>query len=460
MPSAYVVQTQIISLGDRPFAAEKAVRRPFRGIIGSKNCFDEMKDAILSTRMPGRMPPQPFVKQLGAVCFSVESLRLYSSSPIENLPNHELEKADEVWGVGWQEATGQVLNNLFKYMLEIDDVFGYDAALKDQRMNHLFFEVWRPLFLKASVNGRTVADGRVFVHLYPSGYVVLHLAIALKAPNDGSTGELANFLKETYPNSSHTTWRWSSSLASGSLSHIVRLIRQNVMQSLFASPPDDVHDSDWHYALRVRTERPAEALAEALFSGEFESEEIGVFPHHPGAPVRDKYSIDFWLNERDPFGEHVLTSRRGLIYLFSPARMRKSMLINFWKAHSIYEFILVKNQIYGDYAEFLRSSLVELKAFRRSIVRKLTQDDLLDLSVYDFRMPVYLLALDRHTKTLPSYYRWIYASISAGAGFDGRRARAKELVSEWEEEVDKWEPALSLLWKKLFSPLRTLLIKN
>jgi len=90
-------------------------------------------------------------------------------------------------------------------------------------------------------------------------------------------------------------------------------------------------------------------------------------------------------------------------------------------------------------------------------VRKLAREDIHRLSVYRSEVPHYLLALDTHTRSAPPFYRLIYSSISGGIGFDERRKKVKELVREWEEEVEQWEHSLALLWKTVIAPLRSLL---
>jgi hypothetical protein len=312
--------------------------------------------------------------------------------------------------------------------------FGYDPSLKDQRMNHLFFELARPLALRAvSPTGRVQAVGKVFVHIYPSGYVVLSLAIALGQQNLKNLERAHRAIRETSPWRSDGRWVWSSRTAGRDLAGMAKRVRESIYHSLFAERPPSIHEGRWSTALRLVTDLEAEEVTPMLFKGGYELLTLG---------MGDTY---------------LLSARPGIICGIESFRHKRPALRLFWEIMRIYEFVMLKNSIYDQYRDFLRTEITSLREFRLSALHKIKEEDLLRFSVYDASIPRYLLALDKHTRGLSAYQRRIYSSISRGTGFDERRDKVKELVKEWEEEVAKWEHGLSVLWKKVISPLRALL---
>ncbi|MBA7490299.1 hypothetical protein ES702_00836 [subsurface metagenome] len=393
--SAYVVQTQVISMSNRPFHAGKELRPIFRPIFNSSNCFDDMRDSKLyDWRHKDELPSKPFIRNLGQICFNV-----------------------------------------------IREEFSeYDPRLEDQRMNHLHFELRKPLFLKATFDGQTQADGKAFIHFYPSGYIVIHLAIALKQQqNLQSLNSLHQAIRETRPMRSDSRWIWSSRLGTGKLPKIVELIRENIYQSLYTNFSTSNKHNHWHSALKLITTYDAKRVANRFFKGKYDL--FNLWPH----------------GHSDYSDEYLLSSKQGVACGLSPYRSRHSALRFFWRISDLYEFVILKSHIYDDYAEFLRSEIANLKDFRLSTLRKLTREDMSQFSVYDPQIPQYFAALDRHIRSAKPFYRRIYSSISSGTGFDEHREKVKKLVNEWEAEVKQWEHGLSVLWKKVISPLRSIL---
>src|SRR4030095_3146342 len=120
--------------------------------------------------------------------------------------------------------------------------------------------------------------------------------------------------------------------------------------------------------------------------------------------------------------------------------------------------VILKNQIYENYAEFFRREIISLKGFRLSVTRKLTKEDAKRLSVYDPKIHVYLYTLDKHIRTVSHFkpfYGKVYSVLSNGAGFDIRREKVKELLAEWVHEVELWEHGGVIVWKKVIAPIRT-----
>jgi len=445
--SSYVVQTQVISMSDRPFLTGKELRPIFRPIFNSSNCFADMRDSILYDWWPKDelLSSKPFIRNLGQICFNTRSACFADEWGQEMFGKFLVGKKKNGDPDPWEEL-------LQEEGISREEFFGYDPRLEDQRMNHLYFELRKPLFLKATFDGQTQADGKVFIHFYPSGYIVIHLAIALKQQqNLQSLDSLHEAIRETRPMRSDSRWIWSSRLGTGKLPKIVELIRENIYQSLYTNFSISNKHNHWHSALKLITTYDAKRVANRFFKGEYDL-------FNPGPYGYSDYSDDSGdCNTKQSEDEYLLSSKQGVVCGLSPHRSRNFALRFFWRISALYEFVILKSHIYDDYAEFLRFEIANLKDFRLSTLRKLTREDMSQFSVYDPQIPQYFAALDRHIRSVKPFYRRVYSSISSGTGFDERREKVKKLVNEWEAEVEQWEHSLSVLWKKVISPLRSIL---
>ena len=410
--SFYIVQSQIIGLSELPFSIDKkSIRKPFQTIFSSKDCFSNMQSLILNAWPTSTLPSQPFIRGLGQICFNTRSARLLNSHErIYDLPKY-LKKSDDC---SEEKIT----------------FWGYNQSLEDQRMNQLYFELRRPLFLKATHEQKVKADGRLFLHIYPAGYLMIHLAIAMKQALSLDDQTIREILLETRPGSKNQKWFWRTKLIDGTLSEVTDLARSNIFQSIFSSPPV-TKSSRWQSAIKIVSTIEAKKLSKLILKGDYE-----VFK------IRNS--------------EYIISSRHGIICNFEPTRERRSALRFFWKIFTFHNLVAFKNYVYDAYAEFLREEILQLRKHRLSYIIKL-KEDLFRLSVFDPLISEYLYALDGHIRSAPPFYRAIYSSISNGGSFDMRRNKIKSLVSEWESEVAQWDPSMIIIWKKVASPLLSLL---
>lgn len=435
----YLIQSQIISLGELPFLPKTIIRPAFHDIFINPYCFTKMRTSILDNQREYQkeiwqiplLPSKPFLRNLGQICFNTNSIHMLYRDPfLRPAIAEQLAGCEYYWD---PDALPERPDRTKKF-------FGYDLSLEDQRMYQLHFELRRPIYLKAVLDGQTMADGNIFVHLYPSGYLVIYIAIDLKQPNLASLDTLKKALLATRPGKPDTAWTWQSRLGHHVLKDTIESIRQNTYASIYRDPKNHTpNESSWHFALKIITNQNWETFPNRLFPADYEGFEI----------VSDQFD--------GPTNEAVVTSHQGMISVQSPTRTRRDALRAFWNYLSLYEFALLKDQIYTDYASFLRAEIVKLREYRLSTVKKLTEEDFKTITVYKPEFARYLLALDNHIQNAPSFHRLIYAKISDGTGFSRRRLQVKQLLAEWETEVSQWEHSVVLLWKRVASPLRTLL---
>jgi hypothetical protein len=495
--SAYIVYTQVIALGGRPFCVD-GLRPIWKRIFNSATCFTDNRDLVFSgwrntywnpdlpDEIKGRfpdecrkleesnmsievyyerlleigaaydtfngMPPaitiprpsKPFLRGLGSIFFDTHAARLTSKYGDTRRRLADLITGRQQWDPRFLEVKNEEVTGDKRPDDDGGDdrfpIFGYDPKVADQRMNALYFELSRPVMLKAETHGDAKVSGRIFVHIYPSGYLVIQVPISLNWQSPKSIQNVKDLLRETKPDRLAGNWSWSSRIGRGSLRDIVELAKRHLWASFFEQVPRELHEGTWQSALKVVTtsELKQDSANTLITGGDYES---------------------VALSRRTHTGKHLLSSRQGLVCVFK-SRLRYGHELRrvhsrlFWKVLVFAEFVALKNQVYDDVGAFLRLESLRLKGARLSIARKLLEDDLTNLSVYDHTVGKFFAALDQQIVSAAPFHRRIYSAISKGSGFTARRERLKKLVDEWEKEVERWDPPVMVIWKKVVSPLR------
>jgi hypothetical protein len=390
--SAYIVFSQALSLADRPFLSRKQVRRAFRPIFANRNCISDVTHHHQEQIGP---ISKPFVRNLGLLW-----------------PH----KAPSGAGV----------------------IFDKEVEVEDERMALAHFGLNRPLFLKAASGGRGQAQGNLFIHLYPSGYIILHVALSLSPHLLENHEQLGEAVVESRPGNKYGSWTWSSRLGEMSLYKTLEAVKTNLAETFLEEPRELAAQGEWRSMLRLVTASPAEPFGKTFF--------------------RDNYHVfDITARRRrSEANEFLLSSKQGIIVVLSPGRTRRSARDLFWRTMTINEFVILKKQIYQDYAKFLRPEIIKLRNYRLDKVHKLVKEDLKRINVYDRHIPVYLYLLDTYTQAAKSFYRRLYVEFSNAVDLDKDRDAVKDLVKEWQSEVEQWEHGLLVAWKKILGPLLSL----
>lgn len=414
--SAYIVQSCVISIGNKPLDKEENYRSSFYPIFSSKTCFKDLMESnekMWNDFNITRLSSEPFIRNLGQVCFNTRSVNL------NPFPEDLVDLLTDEYSDDLAEHKD------LKY-------FGYDKSLEDQRMNVLYFELLHPIFLKATLDGETRADGNIFLHFYPCGFIILHLAVSFKANCLENVEELRKSVEETRPWRKNNKWIWTCKFGQNSLYDIMEYVKSQLSISVYTNKFISDDKCKWHSTLKIGTREKAGKIVSQFLKGDYE-----------------RFNIDD--------DEYIFSSHQGVIYLFPFNALKTSVLHSFWKKFSLIEFIMLKQAIYQSYIDHLSSEILSLKNFRQDTIRKLTKEDFIRFSIYDSNIPTFLQALDRHILNSYPFYRRIYVSISLGKGFDEQRKKVLELAKEWEIEVGQWEPSAVVLWKKIISPIRSLL---
>lgn len=378
----------------------------------SPTCFRDLRLIIREPHRPEGPSHGPFLRGLGNLCFRTRSARLASSGDRSWLAEC-LGGGDTYFD---PDAPGEPPDDDFVESAD-GTFFGYDPAITDQRMYGLYYELERPLPLRAEADGATQATGKAFVHLYPSGYGVISLALALRQQ---SADELGGSIREATP-WRRGSWTWTTPLGSTTLGDLVDSIRDRISTSVLTA--GSVGTGDWTSAYRLAGERrEGPDIARRLFRGEFDT--------------FDLRCRDVW-DDREPVFGSLYTSKHGLLY--ASDRPRKNVLRMFWKIQLLHEFVVLKKKVYRDYSEFLRLETLRIGQGARGASPAMAgyPSDEPSASQTGTLLPVYAYALDKYIRSAMGMHRRLYSSLSRGLEFDQVHDTFRRLTNDWEQAVAK-----------------------
>lgn len=577
--SIYVIQTQVVGLDGHPFPQANILRPSWQPIFCNLRCFADQRQLIRDASWLFRnawrtekglpeednddndfedgcsqftlpLPSLPFIRGLGSICFNTR--RIHARTYFERG-----DLALKLWDQGKkenvdQDIDGEDYNSAW--------LLGYDRNVQDQRMNHLCFELAHPLSLHAQTHNDIQANGKLFIHIYPSGYIVFHLAVSLVWEEARSLSSVREILRELRPHHLNATWTWTSRLGkqNETLNSLINKIYKQVEVSLFNNPDSRLRTGgQWRSFLRVSMEKcdpfqvssvllgchdkpkiikdlsvpSSRSGAECLiitrqgaacifrpFSIQHEElrnkytqrlsslfdrvrAQVEITPlsakirddiqstilnsklfglkDQPHAKIahrlrREDFNLTWELREKDRNGTISTTEREHYLKLADlEERIRDiELLVSemhhswskpqaarrfFWKMSRIHEFVLVKEIIYEDYSRFIQDQVHQLQKFRRSLILKITEEDLFKFSVFDQQAADYLQVLDRHIAQTNNFYRFIYSVLCQGTRVDDLRSKVRELIKEWDNEARTWEHPAYAAWKRIVQPLRAFL---
>ncbi len=461
--SIYVVHTQTIALGKMPFLNRVNNLRPcWEALFLKNNCYSEYKNYIKTFCRfeevedqyypKNYKPDRPFIPYFGSVIFDAKSIRIGS-------PGYDSR--------GWHQIQKIILNRenpilrthtgIFAGQIKL---FGYDNRLKDQRMNLIYFEPSTPLALKAINNDNVSAKGKVFIHIYPSGYLVLHLAVSIVFKGDCDASRIKNIIRETYPwRKNNNTWVWASKLGKGSLPNIYNKVIDILNKSFYKNNGSKseffLEPGEWHSALNVSSSLEAREIARILNTTNYEYINMGGSGDLDSVPGLHQYDENGNLTiivGRSIY--NTLISKRFLICNFSGLDRKKSLKF-FWKHMSLYEFVILKKKIYKDYIDFFDEEIIKLENVRfnpSSNLREITK-----LTEYNSEIRPFLNALDKHIKNASPFQRYSYSVISNATGFSDIREKAKNKMKNWIDEVKEWNNPLKAILLESISYIRKII---
>lgn len=465
--SLYYVQSSVLSLNDdTPFNHNKGIRKSFRPIFDSKQCFAEMGPAIydyyrvnendileywnnvneiLEESDYARIPvtDAPFIADMGQVCFNTRSMYFIDSAYKKQAFAAQLAKRITYWRNFSQTYTNPDFSNHFTE----SGTFGYDINLEDQRMNFLYFEL-RPGFKIAAFNeaSEQVASGKIYIHIYPSGYVVLHIAARFRNALEADNKEEINKSLEELKPWKNGVWKWKSKFGTLSLKETVERIYEKISISIFDDGTILKANQNWKASALIKADIYENEDELTKFIPNLDKSEQG----------KDYYAIKCNSNG---FGmKEYFVADKNISYYFADARRNsKNIMHSFWKMMHINEFILCKMKIYGEYTDFSRRETNRIKILRLDPNKKFSVENVFGKNFYDSNVISYLSFLDQIVHSLNPKNRALYSYISETSGFSEKRKALKPILSDWEREIEKWGSKEKVIHMLPFQQLQKLI---
>lgn len=430
--SVYIVQNAIIPINKLPLESNENIRKAYKKVFNSKACFTDMRTSIYdyyrvmgdrhleywnptdekiydSDAKPNPLKDSPFIRNMGQVCFDTRRTHFTEYAYERRNLAQLLARRVRYWDAEAEEFSMDIMDT------EYENYFGYDYELEDQRMNYLFFELRPPFKLKAGFEDKIMADGKVFVHLHPSGYLSLQLAVSLK---NVELLENVQYVKravlESRPWRNDNRWIWKSRLGNHSLQNCMDLILLNISESVFNNKVK-LTVSNWKTAMCFVTDEDYADVVPYFINGQYE-----VFSNH--TPI-SCYQVS---EDR----EKLIASNQGIIYFYNMYRERDSVLHAFWKAVHIYEFVLLKKAIYNSYSQYIDEQIYTL---RRNRLKQQPGSQIEES--YNPIINEYIRALDKIISKAGPFHRAIYSTLSKGTNFDDLRTKLMALLDNWHKEL-------------------------
>lgn len=410
--SLYITQSAVIGLSNVPLEANENIRKAFEPIFNSKNCFTDAGVNIHNLVCDDTYDNAPFISNMGQLRFNERSVNFFNTY----LYDEDLESLLEY----------EEYNEYREYMaFEEYNVFGCNKELKDQRMNFLYFELYKPFKILAQYGGRTVASGKIFLHVYPAGYIVVHLAVYrrnIRGIEIKTEKDILELIHETKP-WIDGKWKWKSKFGCHTLRETFKQVFQNISISLFSEGKMTTGMLEWKAGVAISTDLYKRRISQAIM----EANEV----------VPSFVEVSHNSYREQPTG--ILVAKSRIHYYFADfSRDRGSILHSFWKINHINEFLLYKNKVYSDYLNYIQKDRNEMRELRLNKKYMFKLANIVGKDFYNDTFISYTQALDAYTKMLGPRYRAIYALFSKVDGFDGKRAKLNQALNDWEEDIKDW----------------------
>jgi len=284
----------------------------------------------------------------------------------------------------------------------VNHTFGFNPNNKDQRMNFMYFELKTPLEINAIFNHKQVAKGRIFIHIYPSGF--FSIIIALRVMNSTfKTHTVEEILNEIKP-WRQGQWKWQSRISEGSLLSITKLILENISSSIFLKDESfSIDKTQWHSSYSIPLSSESLKIHERMTP-----KKLSAFDHGSYRDIKEK----------------IYSCPQGLVYYYDKNRNNSGIMHTFWKIYSLYEFIMYKKSVYECYNTYLSKILTSLKKQQHRILGSLSS------KTYSSTASEYLDQLDLYINIPHPYYKRVYSVLSFNYGFDRTRNKTKALLKE------------------------------
>jgi hypothetical protein len=420
MASIYVVHSRVIALCEHPFCYQDKLRPVWRPFFQSAKGFAPFIPSSMHN-----LSKHPFLNTLGPLVFN--SRRAVIVHGEKSMTYHWLEDRLSGAAFGSQKTPRRQSDDT------LCEIFGFDPRQDDHRQSLLYLECARSIPLRSAGRHDVRARGNFYAHVYPAGYLVLHLALTLDWQQPRSLPEVVALLGETCPWRSDGTWRWESHLANGKIHYLYLRLRTALFSAFFESHQTPLRESEWKTFVSSCSGQDPMQMAEILWNGG-----------------------DFGGTKADiPGLQSLVLSGRGAVIGFDSSDTSNSRHLKiFWRVLHLAESVFLTKQIHADIFTRMLHALKEMQPFVGGQIPFMESNHDLEESALDGGLLHYLMNLKGYSQCLKPAMKAINEEISHWFGLEGQYRDAMAEITAWHQLMNDWDPAFVTAWNPVYETLQ------
>lgn len=425
--SMYLVQTKVIPLSIIPFQDAGYFTKEYIRItkpsflFENRNCIKHCKNSPY-----GKVPFIPF---LGRLIINTRQFYYYKPSY-----THDDSKRDEFLAYAIESRA----NHYFS-------ITGFNNSLVEQRLGTVYYELEKPIFIKAIID-KIGVTGKVFLHLYPSGHLIIHIAFSCSPII--SDNQCKDFIEHTKPWGANTTVLWScpSQRVTGSLSQILQKIYERIAGFVYNSDHrqfffDSELKQKWSLTNNMMIQN------EAWFEVNHILEDNRIIQNN-----HDLFDTNHSFFRFGDYYDCFSITGNECIYLTNPDRNRQKRLKAFWKIMHLIEVAHYCKTNFNQYNMFFEQDSISIKT--RLYKRKYAwiPKSMFESTHFDNIILAHIFQLRYFYNDLSPFYQKIWYLLIKEFKIDKIQEKVDSKSQKWIDEVDKLSNKTSMV-KVLFSCL-------
>ena len=428
--SMYLVQTKVIPLSIIPFQdagyfTEEYIRitKP-SFLFDNSNCIKHCKN-----RPYGKVPFIPF---LGRLIINTRQFYYYKPSYI-----HDDSKREEFLTYAIESRADHYFS-----------ITGFNNSLVEQRLGTVYYELEKPIFIKAIIDKISVT-GKVFLHLYPSGHLIIHIAFSCSPIN--SDDQCKDIIEQTKPWGVNTTVLWScpNQKVTGSLSQVLQKIYERIAGFVYNSDYRQFFfDSESRQKWFLTNNMMIQDVLSSKVNRILEDNRI-IRKNHDLFDTNHGFSR-FGDYRFDDYYDCFSITDNECFYLTNPDRNRQKRLKAFWKIMHLIEVAHYCKTNLNQYNMFFEQDSISIKT--RLYQRKYAwiPRSMFESTHYDNKILAHIFQLRFFYNDLSPFYQKIWYLLTKEFKIDKIQEEVDSKSQKWIDEVDKLSDKPSIV-KVLFS---------
>jgi len=420
MASIYVVHSRVIPLCEHPFCYQDELRPIWKPFFQGAHGFAPFVPTAMD-----KLSKHPFLHTLGPLVLNPRRAGIIYG------------EKDTAYSWLIDRLSGQESHPFEDTYPKNEDqpfvIFGFDPQIDDQRQSLLYLECARRIPLRSAGRDDVCAQGNFYIHVYPAGYLVVHLVLTLKWQHPRSIPEVGALVRETCPWRSDGAWRWESRLANGKIHYLYLRLRTALFSAFFESHHTPLREGEWKTFVRHCFQEGAQELAEALWM------------------VENFSSLKTDL----PGLQSMMLSTNGAVIWFESNNYSSSRhLKNFWQVLQLAECVMLRKQIHADIFARILDALQRLQPFLSGKFPSVESQHRLEDAALDEDLLQYLQVLESYCQYLRPAQNALSKEFSHCLGLEDQYRTAMVELERWLQQMEDWDPAFMTAWKPVYESLQ------